>query len=141
MFAGLNSATCATFKKTMKTRRIYSEEEKAAALTVLDFHRGNVKRAARAAGLPRKTLSSWRNGRGVSAKVVSIHTARKTALADEIENTVRIILDQLPAKIPEASLMDAAKSLGILIDRMLILRGMPNRLTCCPSCSSVRLAG
>jgi hypothetical protein len=111
-------------------------KEKAAALVVLDSHRGNVKRAARAAGVPRKTLSQWNAGEGgVGAEVVELHRQRATSLADLIEETVRKLIEGAaePERIKDASLLELAKAVGIVFDKIHLLRGKPSAHAPCAS--------
>lgn len=42
-------------------RRTYTDEEKAVGLAALKLHGGDLSKAARAAGVPRKTLDRWRH--------------------------------------------------------------------------------
>jgi hypothetical protein len=121
-----------------RARHSYSTEDKAAALTLLDFHRGNVKRAARAAGVPRKTLAQWRDGKGVSAEVVSLHYLKRSDLADRIENLLHLLIDAVPGKIEQASLLETVKAAGIFIDKMQLLRGKPTVLALCPMCQRLK---
>ena len=44
------------------TRRRYTDNERAAALTALAANCGNVERTARELGIPRKTLAQWARG-------------------------------------------------------------------------------
>jgi transposase-like protein len=114
----------------MKTRAQYSDEEKASALVLLAVYNGNLKRTARSLGIPRTTLSAWAKGRGTHAVVTKQCHFKKENLADRLEEVVRVMLDAAtdPAKIADASLLDLCKSIGILVDRMLLLRGRPTRL-------------
>jgi hypothetical protein len=123
-----------------RARRSYSTEDKAAALTLLDFHRGNVKRAARAACVPRKTLEQWRDGKGVSAEVVSLHYLKGSQIADRLENLVHLMLDAMPHKLDGMSGLELVKAAGVCIEKMQLLRGKPSILALCPSCRKERAA-
>jgi hypothetical protein len=120
----------------MKPRRTYSTEDKATALLLLDLNRGNVKRAAQVAGIPRKTLAQWKDGKGVSAEVVSLHYARGSDLADRFEHFIHLMLDSIsPQKIAEMTGLEAVKASAILVDKMQLLRGQPTQLVTCRHCA------
>jgi hypothetical protein len=53
------------------------------------------------------------------------------ALADRLENLVHQLLDEMsrPEKIQATSLIDLATALGIVVDRMLLLRGLPTSIS------------
>jgi len=107
----------------MKARRSYSDEQKAVALAGLDADGGNVARTARQLGLPPKTLDQWAKG-GVGPGVAKLRHQKKEELADRLEAIARQLLDAMPGKIAAASLRTIAIALGIVIDKMVLLRGM-----------------
>ncbi|MFL6282750.1 MAG: helix-turn-helix domain-containing protein [Pyrinomonadaceae bacterium] len=106
------------------TRTQYSDDEKASALTLLAVNNGNLKRTARALGIPRSTLSAWAKGRGTHARVTDLCHFKKGVLADRLEEAARKLLDAVmdPARIEGASMLDLCKSIGICVDRMVLLR-------------------
>ena len=105
----------------MKARRSYSDEQKALALAGLDANAGNVARTARQLGLPRKTLDQWAKGR-VPPGVANLRHQKKEALADRLEELAGRLLDAMPGKIAGASLIQLAVAVGIIIDKMVMLR-------------------
>jgi transposase-like protein len=107
-----------------KGQRSYSEEDKAAALVLLDSNGGNVFRTARQLGMPRATLQEWRDGRGTNADVTTSRQVKKGELSARFESAVHELLDAVtPAKLRAASLRDLAWSLGVMTDKMLVLDG------------------
>ncbi len=133
--------------------REYTPEEKAAALAALEANRGNLKRTARECGLPVTTLRRWdaevgpdpgrtkdhggpsggpdpeanpaRTPKKHPPTPVAAVEAARTILADELERAVRGMVGQFfdEAKLREAGLKDTATTVGILIDKMRLLRG------------------
>ncbi len=109
--------------------RRYSDEEKAQALAALDANGGNVKRTAGQLGIPVSTLREWARGRGVVNGVTKIRHQKKGELADELETIAWRVLDALPEKLAEADARALATLLGIVIDKVQLLRGQPTDRT------------
>jgi transposase-like protein len=114
----------------LNRRASYSDEEKASALTLLAVNNGNVKRTARALGLPRSTLTAWAKSRGTGAGVAKLCHFKKESLADKFEEVAHALLDAAldKAKTEDAPLLDLTIAVGICVDRMLLLRGQPTRI-------------
>lgn len=110
------------------TRRRYSDEERADALVTLDACGGNLTKAAKMAGVPVMTLAHWRDG-AVSDGVTELRSVKREALADRLDSLAHQLLDALPDKIGEASLKDTAVSLGVAVDKALVLRGEANSIS------------
>jgi len=104
-------------------RRSYTDDDKASALALLAMNGGNIKRTSRESGVPRATLTAWAKGRGASARVTELCHLKKGELSDKLESIAHKFLDQMSATIADASLRELAIALGIIIDRMLLLRG------------------
>ncbi len=49
--------------------------------------------------------------------------------SEKFEDLAHQLIDALPSKLADASLQHLAISLGIAIDKMLLLRGQPNQIT------------
>lgn len=103
-------------------RRVYSDEERATALAALDGNGGNRQRTARQLGIPRKTLATWASG-PIHPAVADLRHQKKRELADALEQVAYRLLDAVPGKLEGASLLELAIALGILVDKMLLLRG------------------
>lgn len=104
-------------------RRAYSDADKATVLALLDLNGGNVARTARTVRIPRKTLADWSKGRKINGHVAELRHQKKKELAELLEEFAFQLLEAVPEKIPDASLLDAMRSLGIAIDKVLLLRG------------------
>jgi len=107
-------------------RRVYTNEEKGLALVALDANAGNVARTARQIKIPRVTLLDWSQNRSVSGEVSDIRHLKKKEFSDKLEELAHQLIDVLPAKLAAANLKQLSISLGIIIDKMLLLR---NQLT------------
>ena len=109
---------------TAKTKRQYSDEEKALALVALDFNGGNLHRTARELTIPRKTLAAWAAGRNQHPDVAKKRQLHSDNLADRLEGIIRDALDAIsPEKMQQASLLQLARAVGLFVDKMLLLRG------------------
>lgn len=110
--------------KRARRARNYSDKEKAAALVVLDFCEGNESEAARRTGIPTNTLREWNLGRNRNEDVAELREEKKANLADSLEKLAFDLIDKVK---------DSAKAggvdLGIVIDKMLLLRGEPNSIS------------
>ena len=110
-------------------RRTYSDSQVAEALAVVDACGGNVQRASQTTGVPRKTLAGWVSGQvqRVSApevidEMVELRQEKRGDLAERMEEIVWQLAEAIPGKINDAPLNQVAVSLGILIDKMRLLR-------------------
>lgn len=110
-------------------RRQYSDEDKATALAALAANGGNVRKTSRDLGMPYDTLRSWAKGENINQGVVKLQPHKKKALADKLEDIAHKLAGALPEKIEEASLQQTATSLGIVVDKMQLLRGQPTNIT------------
>ena len=106
---------------TLTTRRRHSEDTKATALAALAANGGNVGRTARQLSLPRKTLERWAKG-GVPDHVAQSGHVKKGVMADALEQIAWQLAEAIPDKIADATLSQTMTSLGIAIDKSLLLR-------------------
>lgn len=105
-----------------------SEDEKSAALAALKANGGNVRKTARELGLPWSTLRSWRdNDRAVSC--TQKKEQAEQALADLYESLAREACGLLPSAMKRAEAKELGTIVGILTDKMQLLRGQPNSIT------------
>lgn len=109
------------------TRRDYSDSERATALAALDANGGNVAATARTLQIPRSTLQEWANGR-VNSEVTELRQEKKRDLAERLEDIAHELVDALPDKIGRANLQQTATTLGIVIDKMQLLKGEPTNI-------------
>lgn len=120
--------------------KVYSEQEKAQALAMLKSEGGNISRVAKAIGISANTLRSWRNQ--VSSHLSSDCVPKKQPdaptiqerveeasadLASRFEQEIGAILSTLPSKREGATYKDLATSIGILTDKIQLLRGQPTQ--------------
>lgn len=113
-------------------RRSYSDKERAEALAVLDSTKKggvpNYSEASRLAGVPRKTIEEWDKGR-VNSDVAEIRQHKKGELADCLSVVAHELVEAIGGKIAEASLQQVATSMGIVVDKMQLLRGEPTSIS------------
>jgi len=127
-------------------RSAYTLEQKVLALAALAANAGNFARTARQLDIPRSSLQRWAAqqktagadgqdrapktelpGRAPGTPLAELIERAKGDLADRFEDIARRLLEALPGKLADASLRDIAVALGIAIDKMLLLRGQPDR--------------
>lgn len=111
-----------------ETHRRYTDEEKAAALVVVDFCDGNVQEASRRLGVPWTTLDGWVKGR-VNEGVTKVREQKTADLASRFEEIVIQALDLLPEKLESASAAQLATIAAIGTDKLLLLRNQPTAIT------------
>lgn len=132
-------------------RRIYTSDEIADALALLDANEGRLSETARTLGMSPKTLWAWKYGRrkcigdtpavdGTVGAVASISPAagqalplvagKKLSLADAFDKiawrSVRILT---AAKLREAGPSAVATVAAICVDKSRLLRGEPGQIT------------
>jgi transposase-like protein len=103
--------------------RHYSAGERAMVLAALAANGGNVKRTARQAGVPRKTLEGWAKGRRLAGVRGEVRHQGRADLADRFEDLAHRLLDAISARLAEASFRELVVALGIVVDKMVLLRG------------------
>lgn len=110
---------------TSRRIRTYSSEEKAEALLAVEVNRGNVAAAALEVGIPVRTLNYWARGKGLHPEVASLVAEKRGPLADRLEQIAHLIAEGMddPEKIAKAPLNQLSVALGVLIDKVRLLRG------------------
>jgi len=111
-------------KPRTRRQRNYSDAEKAAALTVLDFCKGNQLEASKRLGIPRKTLALWASGR-IPDGVAETRQEKKVDLANLLETVIVASLEQKRGNPSCISGIETAA----FVDKLLLLRGEPNSIT------------
>lgn len=110
--------------------RQWTDTEKVEALLQLDLNGGNVYRTAKEfEGLPYDTLLAWSKGKGLNDDIRRAHACKQIDLHDTLEDLARLIVGMLPEKLETATGKDAGIVLGIVVDKMQILRGQPSSVT------------
>ncbi len=105
----------------------YSDNDRALALAALAANAGNITRTAKDLGIPAGTIRGWAKGL-CHPDVADLRDQKKPALADALEAVVRGMVAALPAKIEAAPFQQVATSIGILIDKMRLLRNEPTEI-------------
>jgi len=115
---------------TRKSNSPYSDKTKAVVLTLLAWNGGNVKVTATQTGICRASLQNWRNGKKVSMSALEMAEEYKEDLADLLETKVyRLTHHMTEDKMVDASVGELMTAATKAIDKMLLLRGQPNRIT------------
>jgi transposase-like protein len=110
--------------KPKKTRRAYTDEEKAAALAALAAEGGNLKKAARILDLSPSTLRGWRNAPfQVPPETLETATEKLDVLLEGIATQLAFGLRK-PEAISRllAKPVQAATVMGITADKLIGLR-------------------
>lgn len=110
----------------------YSEDDKAAALAALAANGDNISRTARQLKIPAATLRKWRAGY-VHPAVTQKCEVKKKELAEKLEEVAHALTGNLLTRAEsELSVMvpmkDVATSLGIVVDKMQLLKGKPTTI-------------
>lgn len=110
-------------------RRVYSDNEKTLALACLKVYNNNAAQVSRELGIPMTTICRWRKGENVQDYHRQTEQEIEADLAQRMEATIHKLLASIPDKIEEASLYHVSLSVGILTDKMQVLRGEPDHIT------------
>jgi transposase-like protein len=102
--------------------RKYADEERSAILEILAVNGGDVSVTSEQTGVPERTLFHWKN------EAAKVGSGKKAALADRMEELAHILIDAIPAKVTGAHLNHIAVTLGIVTEKMLLLRGEPTSI-------------
>lgn len=133
------------FVRVNRTRRKYSDSQKANALAVLSANRGNVLRTSRELNIPERTLNDWshlaenamnpNSKRPVSPEyALEIAQLREQKVA-ELSNVFESVALKYLAHASEDSVVnqtkgrDAVFSAAIATDKMQLLRNQPTSIT------------
>ena len=114
-----------------KPRRAYSEADKASALTALKANGGNISATAADTGIPRATLTKWRDGLGVNADVSVKCQQKEEELGSIFEKVCRTYLSRaLDAQaVADSRGKDAVIAAATALDKLRLLRGEPSVIT------------
>lgn len=110
-----------------KARR-YSDEDRSDAVAALCANGGNVKRTARELGIPEKTLANWAKG-DRHPEAAAAAEEKKGPLADRLEQVAWQLADAIPGKLDAAPLQQVATALGIVVDKLRLLRNEPTSIS------------
>lgn len=114
-------------------KRRYSDNDKALALAALDANGGDVRKTAKTLRMPESTLSDWSKNRGVNKEVTEIREVKKKELSEKLGEVAYKLTDNLLIRAEsELSILvpmkDVATSLGIVVDKMQLLKGEPTSI-------------
>jgi transposase-like protein len=128
-----------------RTRRKYSDHEKAHALALLTANRGNVLRTSRELNIPERTLNDWshlaensmnpNSKRPVSPEyaleIVQLREEKEAALSDVFEGIARKYLARAGEDdvVAQTRGRDAVFSAAIAVDKCQLLRSQPTVIT------------
>jgi transposase-like protein len=117
-------------KRTDWSKRRYTDEERANAVLAVIANNGNVARTAMELGIPWSTVDNWVKAER-HPEAIEMANRRKPSLADKLEGIASLLAEGLddPKKIARAPLNTVAVTLGIVIDKMRLLRWQPNEIT------------
>lgn len=112
------------------TRRVYTDEDRAAVLAELAVNDGNVKRTARALGIPVPTVRRWRDNWVREGVPPETSAALEVASNDFLEDAKRIqhkLLVVLEHKVDsgDVTTRDVSTALGILTDKIRAYQQVP----------------
>lgn len=92
--------------------------------------RNNVSEVSRKCKIPGTTLRHWLKGDYIKIDITEKGDIKKALLADQLEQLAYSLVSSIDAdKIGEAALQQIATSLGIVIDKMRLLREQPTAIT------------
>ena len=105
----------------------YSPEYKAEALAKIKANGGNVLRTANELGIPRQTLESWLL---VSDRFAELQQRKQSELASKYEANLHRLADNISeTDLTQVPFGSKATAIGILTDKMLLLRGQPTSIS------------
>lgn len=109
------------------TYRDYPEELKAAVISAIQANDGNVMATAKLFNIPQDTAYYWwRN----AERFREIQRTSSLSLADKLESIAHANADSLAIHdLSAVAYIDKARALGVIIDKMQLLRGQPTSIT------------
>lgn len=107
--------------------RDYSPEFKAETLAILKSNDNNILRTANECGIAETTLRSWIESED---RYHEIRDRKPIDLASRIESNAYKLADSIAVHdLENATLQAKATAMGIMVDKMQILRGLPTDIT------------
>lgn len=109
----------------------YTPEQRGAALALLDFNGGNIKRTAAQLQMSRQTLSDWNAGRGVDEAAKVSHVRHRLDIVGLVEETLSEYLAAARQKVRErkTSFFHINGGIGILVDKRNVMLGRPVQIS------------
>lgn len=103
--------------------RQYTDADKATALVALEANDGNVRSTARALNIPWQTLNQWSRDIHINADVPKISDEKRIDFTEMLEAEINAALGAMNGKRDDGSYSDMARTVGIFIDKLELLRG------------------
>jgi hypothetical protein len=129
----------------MASKQRYSDEFRADALAALAANGGNLNKTALELRVPWKTLKNWASG-ARHPEASQMAQNKMGHLADTLERVAFLLAGDLQdaARRERANVTQVATALGIVVDKMQVLRGQPtdisSNLTDAERATRIRLA-
>lgn len=114
------------------TRRVYTDKDRAAVYAELTVNGGNVKRTARALGIPHPTVGRWKQQWAREGVPEEVTTVVAEVTSDFLTNATRT-RDKLLVKLEQMVDNDAVNArevttaLGVLTDKIRAYENIPNQ--------------
>lgn len=105
-----------------RTKRQYSEEDKAAFLVAYAQNNNSLRRTARLLGVPLSTAGQWVKGQGIHSEVSVNADTKKGNLAARWEAEASAALEAASGKRGEATYGQLMMGAGLATDKVLALR-------------------
>jgi hypothetical protein len=123
------SAPEATTRRKSRTRREYSDADKAIVLAALAANDGNVSKTAKQFSLPNSTVKMWADGKNQHPIVAELCEDKKAEIVELIDEAVREMIHASKGKPAETALQPLWTSIGIGLDKKQLLAGQPTSIT------------
>lgn len=107
----------------------YTNEQKEAALVALAANGDNYAKTAKDQNVTERQLRRWSKGDHVPPEMSENVRLIKTTLADRAEVIAGKLLGRVEATIDTATIMQAATSFAIMVDKMRLLREEPTSIS------------
>lgn len=112
---------------TPRTYRDYSPEFKAHTLALVKSNNGNVLRTAKELGLDESVIRLWLRQQ---SRYRSLSEQKVIELAEKAEFNAHLLADSIADHdLETASLAQKATAMGIMVDKMQLLRGQPTSIS------------
>lgn len=112
-----------------RSRRIYSEKDRARVYLVLESNEGNVKRTAREVNIPENTLRDWNRdwkANGIPEGFFNHAEEVQGEFVEQAEEVKFLALQRMREVIPDSNnLQHLATTVGILDDKITRAKGLP----------------
>lgn len=106
----------------------YTNEQKEAALVALAANGDNYAKTAKDQNVTERQLRRWSKGDHVPPEMSENVRLIKTTLADRAEVIAGKLLGRVEATVDTATIMQAATSFAIMVDKMRLLREEPTSI-------------